>query len=125
MRRLVELVEQSHAQATESSGVAQQARTAADSGSAVVREMSGAMEAMHAHSRQISEVVTLIESIAFQTNILALNAAVEAARAARPGAASPWWHRKYGHWRNAAQARPGKSAPSLAAPPVKSNAARA
>src|SRR3989475_3310774 len=42
------------------------------------------MGAIHASSRKIADIIGVIDSIAFQTNILALNAAVEAARAA-PG----------------------------------------
>lgn len=83
--RLTTLVEQAHQQALESSEMARRARAATDAGIAVVREMSGAMDAVHAHSRSISEIVAVIESIAFQTNILALNAAVEAARAGAAG----------------------------------------
>ena len=45
----------------------------------------GRMTALHAQSRQIVEIVGLIDGIAFQTNILALNAAVEAARAGEQG----------------------------------------
>ncbi|MGT2492629.1 methyl-accepting chemotaxis protein [Cupriavidus basilensis] len=76
---------QAHAQATESSAMALRAREATDAGMAVVGQMSGAMEAVNQHSRSITEMVEVIESIAFQTNILALNAAVEAARAGEVG----------------------------------------
>jgi methyl-accepting chemotaxis protein len=50
--------------------------------------MSEAVDAMgqvHASSRRIAEITTVIDGIAFQTNILALNAAVEAARAGEQG----------------------------------------
>ena len=83
--RLTALVGQAHAQATESSAMALRAREATDRGMAVVGQMSGAMEAVNQHSRSITEMVEVIESIAFQTNILALNAAVEAARAGEAG----------------------------------------
>jgi methyl-accepting chemotaxis protein len=43
------------------------------------------MEAIHASSREIADIVGVIEGIAFQTNLLALNAAVEAARAGEHG----------------------------------------
>ncbi|WP_354686173.1 methyl-accepting chemotaxis protein [Cupriavidus necator] len=85
MQALAARVADAHAQATESSQMASQARAATDAGADVVRQMRGAMDALHGHSRHIAEVVSVIESIAFQTNILALNAAVEAARAGPAG----------------------------------------
>jgi methyl-accepting chemotaxis protein len=54
-------------------------------GGAVVARVIGTMGQIHASSRQIADIVGVIEGIAFQTNLLALNAAVEAARAGEQG----------------------------------------
>jgi methyl-accepting chemotaxis protein len=67
-----------YAMAQSSSGVAER-------GGAVVQQVVQTMGAISASSRQIVDIIGVINSIAFQTNILALNAAVEAARAGEQG----------------------------------------
>lgn len=61
------------------------ARGEADQGGAVVSEAAQTMGQIDASSRRISDIVGLIDDIAFQTNLLALNAGVEAARAGEAG----------------------------------------
>jgi len=61
------------------------ASQAAEQGGAVMRNATGAMERISASSAKISNVISIIDDIAFQTNLLALNASVEAARAGEAG----------------------------------------
>jgi methyl-accepting chemotaxis protein len=61
------------------------ASTAAVRGGSVVRQAISSMHEISASSRKINDIIGLIDTIAFQTNILALNAAVEAARAGEQG----------------------------------------
>ncbi len=68
--------------------VSQQSRQSTDvaaRGGQAVHRVGVAMQAIEQSSRQVSDIVGVIEGIAFQTNILALNAAVEAARAGEQG----------------------------------------
>jgi methyl-accepting chemotaxis protein len=51
----------------------------------VVAQVVGSMDSIHTSSRRIGDIISVIDGIAFQTNILALNAAVEAARAGEQG----------------------------------------
>ncbi|WP_053981351.1 methyl-accepting chemotaxis protein [Marinagarivorans algicola] len=57
----------------------------AAAGGAVVSKAVKAMEAINTSSKKISDIISVIDEIAFQTNLLALNAAVEAARAGEQG----------------------------------------
>jgi methyl-accepting chemotaxis protein len=61
------------------------ARGEADEGGGVVTQAAHTMGEIDASSRQIGDIVGLIDEIAFQTNLLALNAGVEAARAGEAG----------------------------------------
>ncbi|PHP65701.1 chemotaxis protein [Zhengella mangrovi] len=60
-------------------------RTTAETSGEVVREAIAAMQEIEASSRQIGNIIGMIDDIAFQTNLLALNAGVEAARAGEAG----------------------------------------
>ncbi|MFO1012234.1 MAG: HAMP domain-containing methyl-accepting chemotaxis protein [Caulobacteraceae bacterium] len=71
--------------ASQAREVADSARTEADRSGEVVRRATEAMSAIEESSRQISNIIGIIEEIAFQTNLLALNAGVEAARAGEAG----------------------------------------
>ena len=72
-----------HAQSAQK--LASTTQEAAEEGRQVVARVVQSMEEIMASSRKIAEINSLIDSIAFQTNILALNAAVEAARAGEVG----------------------------------------
>ena len=71
--------------AANASTTAGEVTRAADSGGAVMRQANDAMERITASSSKISNIIGLIDDIAFQTNLLALNASVEAARAGEAG----------------------------------------
>ncbi|MCA6942656.1 methyl-accepting chemotaxis protein [Pectobacterium polaris] len=65
--------------------LAKNASTVAQQGGQVVDDVVETMKAIDESSRSIADIINVIDSIAFQTNILALNAAVEAARAGEQG----------------------------------------
>jgi methyl-accepting chemotaxis protein len=65
--------------------MADEARKAAENGGSVAESAVGAMKRIEDASRKITDIIGVIDEIAFQTNLLALNAAVEAARAGDAG----------------------------------------
>jgi len=71
--------------AREATQLASSASAAATKGGTVVGEVVATMEAIAASSKKVTDIIGVIDGIAFQTNILALNAAVEAARAGEQG----------------------------------------
>jgi len=85
MEEMTSTVKQSAENASHANQLAASARQQAERGGEVASRASGAMREIEAASRQITDIVQLIDEVAFQTNLLALNAAVEAARAGEQG----------------------------------------
>lgn len=85
MEQLNSAVKQNADSARKANDLALSASTVAQQGGAVVAEVVHTMKSINESSAQIADIVGVIDSIAFQTNILALNAAVEAARAGEQG----------------------------------------
>ena len=71
--------------AQQASQLTQTAHSIASQGGQMVGQMVQTMQGIHDSSRKMGDIIGVIDSIAFQTNILALNAAVEAARAGEQG----------------------------------------
>jgi methyl-accepting chemotaxis protein len=85
MEQLTGTVRQSADAASQANQLAASAAEVAQRGGHVVSQVVTTMDAINASSKKISDIIGVIDGIAFQTNILALNAAVEAARAGEQG----------------------------------------
>ncbi|NGM87596.1 PAS domain-containing protein [Parapusillimonas sp. SGNA-6] len=85
MEELTVTVKQNADNAHLASQLANESMQTAKRGGTVVSDVVATMQGIHESSRRIGDIVSLIEEIAFQTNILALNAAVESARAGEAG----------------------------------------
>jgi methyl-accepting chemotaxis protein len=85
MEEITSTVEQNTQNAAQGNQLTQSAALNAQRGGDVVERVVATMKDISESSYKITEIITTVEGIAFQTNILALNAAVEAARAGEQG----------------------------------------
>mgnify|MGYP003627512837 CR=1 FL=1 len=85
MEEMTSVVKQGAENSRDANDLAQIAKKKATDGGVVVQRAVTAMEEINKSSKEIADIIGVIEEIAFQTNLLALNAAVEAARAGEQG----------------------------------------
>jgi methyl-accepting chemotaxis protein len=85
MEQMTSTVKQSADNAKQANQLSLSSRDIADKGGKVVTDAVAAMAEINKASKQIADIIGVIDEIAFQTNLLALNAAVEAARAGEQG----------------------------------------
>ncbi|WP_323011816.1 methyl-accepting chemotaxis protein [Castellaniella sp.] len=85
MEQITATVRQNADNAQQANSLATAAAQTASNGGSLVAELVGTMSEINSKSQQVADIIGVIDSIAFQTNILALNAAVEAARAGEQG----------------------------------------
>jgi len=85
MEEMTASVKESAENAESSANLALEAKEIAEQGGEIVNQAIVAMDTINKSSREISDIIGVIDEIAFQTNLLALNAAVEAARAGEQG----------------------------------------
>ena len=85
MKELSGLVSRNTAQVSDANRLAQSAADVASRDGEIVASVVGTMTSIKDSSRRVVDIISVIDGIAFQTNILALNAAVEAARAGETG----------------------------------------
>ena len=85
MEEMTSTVNQNAENAQQANQLASSARSQADAGGKIVIQAISAMKEINDSSKQIADIIGVIDEIAFQTNLLALNAAVEAARAGEQG----------------------------------------
>ncbi|TPE51545.1 HAMP domain-containing protein [Maribrevibacterium harenarium] len=85
MEEMTSTVRQNSENVSQASSLSSEASEIAQAGGQQIREVVNTMAAINESAQKISDIIGVIDSIAFQTNILALNAAVEAARAGEQG----------------------------------------
>jgi methyl-accepting chemotaxis protein len=85
MEEMTATVQKNAENAKDSNALVGTTRDGADQGGTIVKDAVDAMGKIESSSKEISDIINVIDDIAFQTNLLALNAAVEAARAGDAG----------------------------------------